>query len=162
MFKKFLRKKPAARRPDTVSSVDVERYCGTWYEIASFAPKEERNCRRTRAEYTLNSEGYVDVKNSCIQRGGRERSIKAKAYPVEGSGNSRLVVRFFRFVKGDYWVVDLADDYSWAAVSTPTSRSLWILSRTPYMDETLYAEIVEGLKERGFDTGRLVKTVQRD
>ncbi|UZJ42532.1 lipocalin family protein [Prosthecochloris sp. SCSIO W1101] len=160
MLKKIFRKKTPSREPSTVPSVDVVRYCGTWYEIASFAPKEEKGCIKTKAEYTLNKEGYVDVRNSC-QRKGREKSVRAKAYSVPESGNAKLKVQFFRFFKGDYWVVDLADDYSWAAVSTPTSRSLWILSRTPYMEEVIYDDIIGRLKDRGFDTAHLVKTNQR-
>ncbi len=161
MLKKMFRKKPVAREPSTVVSVDVARYCGTWYEIASYAPKEERGCIKTKAEYTLNREGYVDVRNSC-QKKGREKSVKAKAYSVPNNGNAKLKVHFFRFFKGDYWIVDLADDYSWAAVSTPTSRSLWILSRTPYMEESVYDEITDRLREKGFDTDRLVKTDQKN
>lgn len=160
MLRKLFRKKAAAKEPPTVSSVDVVRYCGTWYEIASYAPKEEQGCIKTKAEYTLNKAGYVDVRNSC-RRKGREKSVRAKAYSVPHSGNAKLKVQFFRFFKGDYWIVDLADDYWWAAVSTPTSRSLWILSRTPYLDETVYDEIIQRLKSRGFDTERLVKTDQR-
>lgn len=160
MLRKLFRKKAAAKEPSTVSSVDVVRYCGTWYEIASYAPKEERGCIKTKAEYTLNKAGYVDVRNSC-QRKGKEKSVRAKAYSVPDSGNAKLKVQFFRLFKGDYWIVDLADDYSWAAVSTPTSRSLWILSRTPYLGDAVYDEIVQRLKSRGFDTERLVKTDQR-
>lgn len=160
MLRKLFRKKAAAKEPSTVSSVDVVRYCGTWYEIASYVPKEEQGCKKTKAEYTLNKAGYVDVRNSC-QRRGREKSVKAKAYSVPDSGNAKLKVQFFRFFKGDYWIVDLADDYSWAAVSTPTFRSLWILSRTPYLDEKVYDEIIQRLKSRDFDTERLVKTDQR-
>ncbi len=159
MFKKLFRKKISRPAPRTVDVVDVARYCGTWYEIASYVPKEQRSCVRTKAEYLLNEEGYVDVRNSC-QKKGKERSITAKAYPVPNSGNAKLIVKFFRFVKGDYWVVDLADDYTWAAVSTPTAGSLWILSRTPYMEETLYRSIIDGLREKGLDTERLVKTPQ--
>ncbi|MBF0586238.1 lipocalin family protein [Prosthecochloris sp. N3] len=160
MLKKLFRKKTVAREPATVDAVDVARYCGTWYEIASYQPKEQRRCRRTKAEYTLNPEGYVDVRNSC-QAKGRERSVRAKAFPVPDSGNAKLKVQFFRFFKGDYWVVDLADDYSWAAVSGPTSRNLWILSRTPYMTDELYRSLAERLAEKGFDTARLVKTDQQ-
>ncbi|RDD30343.1 lipocalin [Prosthecochloris sp. ZM] len=160
MFKKFFRKKISRPAPRTVDSVDVERYCGTWYEIASYVPKEQRTCVRTKAEYILNKEGYVDVRNSC-QKKGRERSISAKAYPVPDTGNAKLIVKFFRFVKGDYWVVDLADDYSWAAVSTPTAGSLWILSRTPYMEEALYDSILDRLRQKELDTQRLVKTPQK-
>lgn len=160
MLKKIFSKKTVAREPSTVASVDVVRYCGTWYEIASYAPKEERGCIKTKAEYTLNKKGYIDVRNSC-RRKRREKSVKAKAYSVPDSGNAKLKVQFSRFFKGDYWVVDLADDYSWAAVSTPTLRSLWILSRTPYMEESVYDAVIEKLNGKGFDTVRLVKTDQR-
>jgi len=145
--------------PETVGQVDVRKYCGTWYEIASFQPKEQRSCTRTKAEYTLNSAGYVDVRNSCRKK-GRERSIRARAYVVPDSGNAKLLVKFFRVIKGDYWIVSLADDYSWAVVSSPTMRSLWILSRTPYMEDTLYEDIVRMLDGKGFDVARLMKTPQ--
>lgn len=160
MFERLFGKKPKGREPRTVTEVDVSKYCGTWYEIASYQPKEQRRCTRTKAEYTLNKEGYVDVRNSCIRK-GREKSVTAKAFPVAGSGNAKLKVQFFRLFKGDYWVVDLADDYYWAVVSTPTSRSLWVLSRTPYMSEEVYAQITERLDEQGFDTVRLIRTDQK-
>ncbi|ANT64890.1 Outer membrane lipoprotein blc precursor [Prosthecochloris sp. CIB 2401] len=160
MFRKlFTSSKPVTRGPETVAQVDVRKYCGTWYEIASFQPKEQRSCTKTKAEYTLNSAGYVDVRNSCRKK-GRERAIRARAYVLPDSGNAKLLVKFFRIIKGDYWIVSLADDYAWAAVSSPAMRSLWILSRTPYMEDSVYEGIVRMLEDKGFDVARLRKTPQ--
>lgn len=147
--------------PETVPQVDVAKYCGTWYEIAAIPSRQERRCSNTKAEYTLApGGGKVNVRNSC-RRGGREASIKATAVPVAGSGNAKLIVTFFRFIKADYWVVGLADDYSWALVSNPDRSRCWILSRTPYPDEATYSGMLELLRQKGIDTSRLVRTVHR-
>lgn len=159
MFANVFGRKQKGLQPATVAEVDVARYCGTWYEIASFVPKEQRNCERTKAEYGLQPDGTVSVRNSCFRR-GRERSVRAVASPVPGTGNAKLKVRFFRLFTGDLWIVDLDEHYSWAVASTPTGRGLWILSRTPYMDGELFASILRRLGERGFDVGRLQKTPQ--
>ncbi|MBN1928803.1 MAG: lipocalin family protein [Chlorobiaceae bacterium] len=160
MFRNFLRKRPQAGGPATVPEVDVMKFCGTWYEIASIPPKEQRRCTNTKAEYTLDaSRGLVLVRNSC-KRKGREASIRATAVPVEGSGNAKLIVTFFRFIKGDYWVIGLADDYSWALVSNATASRCWVLSRTPYMDDAIYRQLLGQLRLKGIDTELLVKTVQ--
>ena len=160
MFKNFLRKRLHIGGPGTVPEVDVPRYCGTWYEIAAIPGKQQRGCAKTKAEYTLDAAtGRVLVRNSC-RRNGREASIRATAVPVDGSGNARLIVTFFRFIKGDYWVIGLADDYSWALVSSPTGSRCWVLSRTPYMDEALYRQLLDQLRLKGIDTAKLVKTVQ--
>ncbi|AOS83654.1 lipocalin [Chlorobaculum limnaeum] len=160
MFKNFLRKRLHIGGPGTVPQVDVLRYCGTWYEIASIPPKEQRRCTNTKAEYTFDAaKGRVLVRNSC-RRNGREASIRATAVPVEGSGNAKLIVTFFRFIKGDYWVIGLADDYSWALVSDTTGTRCWVLSRTPYMDEVIYRQLLDQLRLKGIDTAKLVKTAQ--
>jgi apolipoprotein D and lipocalin family protein len=146
--------------PETVPQVDVRKYCGTWYEIAAVPSRQENRCTGTKAEYILDSvSGKVLVRNSC-RRGGREASIRATAVPVPGSGNARLIVTFFRFIKADYWVVGLADDYSWALVSNPDRSRCWVLSRTPYLDEALYGQLLGMLKQKGIDTSKLVRTLQ--
>ena len=145
--------------PRTVEQVDVARYCGTWYEISSIPSKRQRNCTKTKAEYTLSGPGSVKVRNSCVRK-GRTVSVAATASPLEGSGNAHLKVRFFRLFIADYLVIDLADDYSWAVVSNRSGSALWILSRTPYMHEGIYETILGRLRERGIDTSRLMKTMQ--
>jgi len=160
MLRNLLHKRFRIGVPGTVSQVDVLRYCGTWYEIASIPSRQQRKCTLTKAEYTLESgSGRVLVRNSC-RRNGREASIRATAVPVDGSGNARLIVTFFGFLKADYWVVGLADDYSWALVSNPSASRCWVLSRTPYLNDAIYAQLLDQLRLKGIDTARLVRTIQ--
>jgi apolipoprotein D and lipocalin family protein len=79
---------------------------------------------------------------------------------VGNSGNARLKVQFFWPFKGNYWIIDLANDYSWALVSDPNRKTLWILSRTPKMDDALYNSLIEKLVARGFEKEKIVKMVQ--
>lgn len=159
MFRKLFRKMHITQGPETVAEVDVQKYCGTWYEIAAVPSKQQNRCTNTKAEYTLDTKtGKVIVRNSC-SRGSRSASIRATAVPVPGSGNAKLIVTFFRFIKADYWVVGLAEDYSWALVSNPERSRCWILSRTPYPDDALYGHMLEVLRKKGIDTSLLVRTV---
>ena len=144
--------------PETVPYVDLERYSGLWYEIASFPARFQEGCHCTTAEYTLSPDGsYVSVKNRCRRDSvtGSERSVRGKAFVVSGSGNAKLRVQFFWPFRAPYWIIGLADDYSWALVSGPSRKYLWILSRTPQMDEETYQHILEKLQQQGFDTSRL-------
>src|SRR5574338_1106 len=151
-----------AQTMQTVPSVDLKKYAGKWYEIASFPQRVQRNCHCTTAEYTLSDKGYVIVVNRCRKDSvtGREVSIKGKAFVVKGSNNSKLKVQFFWPIRGKYWIIDLADDYSYAVVSHPNKKYLWILSRTPSMDPKLYQQILDKLKNVGLDTDKLHLTPQ--
>jgi apolipoprotein D and lipocalin family protein len=148
-----------SQAPETVSSVDLEKYAGLWYEYASFPTRFQKGCRNTTAEYKISPKGYVIVINKCTRdknRGG----IEGKAFVVKGSGNAKLKVQFFWPFKGDYWILELAEDYSWAAVGSPKRNYLWILTRTPVMDENLYKEITDRVAKKGFDISKLQKTAQ--
>ena len=101
---------------ETVQKVDVKRYMGKWYEIASFPQRFQKGCSCTVAEYTLNENGTVKVDNSCTAYGKKKQSI-GKAKVVDKETNAKLKVSFFRPFWGKYWIIDLADDYSYA-VST--------------------------------------------
>jgi len=151
-----------AQKLNTVEQVDLDRYKGKWYEIATFPQRYEKNCHCTTAEYSLSDEGYVIVENRCRQgsKNGEEKYIRGKAKPVKNYGNAKLKVQFFWPFKGKYWIIDLADDYSYAVVSHPNKKYLWILSRTPVMNEELYNQILRRLREKGFDLEKLRKTEQ--
>jgi apolipoprotein D and lipocalin family protein len=146
----------------TVSEVDLARYMGTWYEIAAFPQRFQKGCHCTTALYEMTDQGYVRVINSCRKDGpqGKLKTAKGKAFIVAGSGNAKLRVQFFWPFRGDYWIIDLAEDYSYAVVGAPNRDYLWILARTPVMDEVLYQEILARVKDKGFDIGRLRKTDQ--
>jgi len=150
---------PALR---TVESVDLERYAGSWYEIAAFPQRFERGCHCSSAVYELTDKGYVRVVNSCRKNGpeGKIKKVRGKAFPVPGSGNAKLRVQFFWPFRGDYWIIDLASDYSHALVGSPNRKYLWILSRTPEMAPSVYDAVVARAEEQGFDTTRLVRMDQ--
>ncbi len=146
----------------TVPHVDVKKYSGKWYEIASFPLIFQRGCHCTTAEYTMTDKGYLIVENRCNRDSihGKQSYIKGKAFVEENSGNAKLKVQFFFPFKAKYWIIDLADDYSYAVVSNPNRKYLWILSRTPKMSDAVYEQILSRLKDKGFDLSKLKVTEQ--
>jgi apolipoprotein D and lipocalin family protein len=146
----------------TVPSVDLQKYIGKWYEIAAFPQRFEKGCHCTTAEYEITDKGYVRVVNSCRidSPQGKLKVARGKAFVVNGSNNSKLRVQFFWPFRGDYWIIDLAEDYSYAVVGAPSRTYLWVLSRTPKMEDALYRQIVERCAEKGFDVNKLVLTDQ--
>lgn len=146
----------------TVPHVDLNRYMGKWYEIAAYPQKFQKGCHATTAEYSLSEKGYVIVENRCNKDSltGKQSYIKGKAFVVKNSGNAKLKVQFFWPFRGKYWIIDLADDYSYAVVSDPKRKYLWILSRTPKMEESIYQQILSRLRNNGFDLTKLRLTAQ--
>ncbi len=147
---------------ETVAHVELSRYLGTWYEIANFPQSFQRGCTATTATYTLRSDGDIDVLNRCREGSldGEEKSALGRARVVEHSAGAKLEVTFFRPFWGDYWIIDLAEDYSYAVVGHPGRDYLWILARTPTMTEATYLGIVARLQAQDYETSRLVRTVQ--
>lgn len=146
----------------TVSSVDVERYMGRWYEIARLPNRFEKDCFCVRAEYMLLADGTIKVVNSCRKDSvtGEEERIEGKAFVVEGSENAKLKVQFFWPFRGDYWILWLAEDYSVAMVGTPSRKYLWILSRTPSLSETQYEELLTFASKHNFDVSEIIRVSQ--
>jgi apolipoprotein D and lipocalin family protein len=147
---------------ETVAHVDLSRYLGTWYEIASFPQSFQRGCTATTATYTLRPDGDIDVLNRCRLDSvdGKEKAALGRARVTDRSTNAKLEVSFFRPFWGDYWIIGLADDYSYAVVGHPGRDYLWILSRTPAMTEPVYQAVVARLQGLGYETSRLVRTLQ--
>lgn len=153
----------SSQQLETVPYVDLERYSGKWYEIASFPQRFQRGCHSTTAEYTLSDKDYVIVENRCNKDSitGKESYIKGKAFVVKNTGNAKLKVQFFWPFRGKYWIIDLAEDYSYAVVGHPNRKYLWILSRSPHMDRDIYNNIVRRTEEKGFDVSLLKMTVHK-
>lgn len=147
---------------ETVAHVDLQRYTGTWYEIASYPNRFQKGCVATRADYRLLEDGRIEVLNQCRQENldGTLRSARGLARVADPVSNARLEVSFFRPFWGDYWVIDLDPDYQWAVIGHPGRDYLWILSRTPLIDEALYQRLLAGLPARGYDPQRLQRTLQ--
>jgi len=149
-----------------VATVDLERYAGDWFEIARFPNRFQRQCTGdVRASYTLRPDGQIDVVNRC--RTGDDSTTEARgvARRVDERTSATLKVRFapaalsfLPFVWGDYWILGLADDYTWSLVGSPDRAYLWILSRGPHMDAEAYAAAVRVAAANGFHVERLVRT----
>jgi apolipoprotein D and lipocalin family protein len=148
---------------DVVSKVDLKRYVGTWYEIASYPTSFQKGCIGTKATYSLREDGDIDVLNQCYKKGfdGEISSAKGKAWVVDKTTNAKLKVRFFWPFWGSYWIIDLGKDYNYAVVGHPSREYLWVLSRTPQMDDVLYYDILGRITQQGYDTSKLVKTIQK-
>jgi apolipoprotein D and lipocalin family protein len=154
---------------EVVPTVDLSRYAGKWYEIARLPNRFQNKCAgEVAAGYSQLEGGQLKVVNECRQNDGQITRAEGKARLADKGGpNSKLKVRFapawlswLPAVWGDYWVMDLAPDYSYSVVGAPDRKYLWILARTPRMDEAIYQRIIEQTAAKGFDVSRLVKTRQ--
>jgi apolipoprotein D and lipocalin family protein len=152
----------AAQPLSTAQSVDLQRYLGRWYEIARFPNEFEVDCVGVTATYTLNADGTIKVVNRCRKgkRDGAEEVAEGTATVVDTTTNAKLSVTFFWPFAGDYWVLDLADDYSWALVGEPSGRYLWILARTPEIPTGTRTQLIAKLAGMGYRTGALYWTPQ--
>ena len=146
----------------TVSAVDLNRYLGTWYEIASYPAWFQKGCTGSTATYSLLPEGRIEVVNQCFKKrlDGPQKTSKGQAEVVDNTSNAKLKVWFFWPFKGDYWIIDLDPDYRWAVVGVPSRKYLWILSRTPVLDEAVYKGILSRIADQGYDPKRLNLTMQ--
>lgn len=157
-----------AQTVQTVKHVDLKRYVGTWYEIARFPNRFQKDCvANVTANYAERSDGQIDVVNRCDEAGNKKDEASGRARVADPATNAKLEVRFapdwlawLPFVWANYWIIDLAEDYSYVAVGEPSREYLWILARKPAMDEATYEALVNRLTAQGFDTAKLVKTRQ--
>lgn len=147
---------------EVVDSVDLDRYLGRWYEIASYPAWFQKNCTAVTADYSLRDDGLIEVVNSCRKGSldGKLKQVKGRAKVVDTETNAKLKVSFFGPFWGPYWIIDLDPEYQWVVVGGPKRKYLWILSRAPQMDDALYADIVSRLPAKGYDPAGLNKTLQ--
>lgn len=153
----------ATRAPlPVVPHVDLARYAGRWYEIASFPMRFQRGCVATQAVYTAAGDGVVRVENSCRDGAfdGAERRIEGTAAVVDPETNAKLAVTFFWPFRGDYWIIALDPEYRWAVVGHPSRDYLWILSRSRTLDAETYERLVAEARGLGFPVERLTRTPQ--
>jgi len=154
----------ATSRLQTVDNVDIERYAGLWYEIARYPNGFQTQCAGgTTAEYIIRDNGDVTVINRCNvgSLDGEVDTQEGFAQVVDEDTNAKLVVYFFFPFGGDYWIIDLDEEnYEWAVVGEPSRSFLWILSRSPELDDDVMNGILERLPDQGYDPDRLQMTPQ--
>ena len=148
---------------EVVHHVEMEKYLGTWYEIATIPAGFQKNCVAVTATYSLRKDGNIEVLNACRVGllDGPFKSVKGKAWVVDTATNAKLKVRFFRLFTGDYWIIELDPQYRYAVVGHPSRNYLWILSRTPKINDELYSKLLARIARKGYDINRVVMTPQQ-
>ncbi len=153
----------------TIESVDLNKYAGKWFEIARYPNKFQKQCvGEVTATYNINSNKTIQVVNECLKEDGKVDIAKGKAKIVDEKTNAKLEVRFapswlswLPQVWGDYWILDLGENYDYAVVGDPNRDYLWILSREPELDTATYENILNKVEMMGFKPDKLVKTPQK-
>jgi apolipoprotein D and lipocalin family protein len=151
---------------ETVSQLDVDRYQGLWFEMASIPQEFSKDCvSHAQAEYALLEDGLIEVKNSCQEADGSIRVAEGRARPNPNFDSpAKLQVTFVKLITwiwsfaGDYWVIALDDNYQWSVVGHPSLDYLWILSRTPDFDPQQLQEIRSYIESVGYDSCRVLMT----
>jgi len=144
--------------PEVVSRVDIQRYMGIWYEIARYPNRFQKDCLSSMATYRLREDGKIDVLNQCSSRKnlGKTKEAHGKAWVVDPISNAKLKVSFFWPFRGDYWIICLASDYSYAVVGHPKRKYIWILAREPILQRETYHFILEKIVEQGYNPEKLI------
>ena len=147
-------------KPDGVEPVegfDLDRYLGTWYEIARLDHSFERGLDNISANYSLREDGGVHVLNRGFSAKKDEwKEAEGKAYFVGSSDQGHLKVSFFGPFYGSYIVFELDDNYQYAFVSGPDTSYLWLLSRTSNVDQAVIDRFIERASSLGFETDKLI------
>jgi apolipoprotein D and lipocalin family protein len=144
---------------DVAPNVDLARFQGQWFEIAKLPRATQVSCTGTTAFYVLRNNG-LDVTNQC-HVATLDGQLRTSVQRVDGaeSGSAKLNLEVAGFV-GDYWILEVGEQYEYAVIGVPSRDYLWILSRTPTLDATTLGGIVKRMQASNFDTSRLEYTLQ--
>ncbi len=151
--------------PENVSPVpgfNIDRYLGTWFEIARLDHPFERGLERVSAEYSLRDDGGIKVVNKGFDpQKNRWKEAIGKAYFVGDSNLGSLKVSFWGPFYSSYNIIALdKKNYSYSMVCGPNKSYLWILAREPHMKESLKFELINKAKDLGFETDKLIHVTQ--
>ena len=139
----------------TVQTFDVARFMGKWYEIARYDHRFEEGMTRVSATYTLLDDGRIEVLNSGYKN-GKYKEIKGKAKQPNPADPGKLKVSFFLWFYSDYYVLILDPNYRYVVIGSSSDKYLWIMSRNPDLAEDVIRDLLDQLRERGYDTAKLV------
>jgi apolipoprotein D and lipocalin family protein len=150
--------------PATAGRVDIGSYAGRWHEIARLPTPFQKDHEAAIAEYGMNADGTLSVRNIAVRPDGTRHDIKGSAKVLNPPANTKLAVRFDTWFgplipvpeEGNYWILHVDESYQEAIVGTPDRRFLWLLARTPEISKERRTELVKKAEARGFDVSRLV------
>lgn len=142
-----------------VCDLDLKRYLGNWYEIGRLPLSSEKEMDNITAIYNLKKNGAIEVINSGYKN-GKKKGIRGTAWVRDKKCTGGLFVRFFWPFKAEYNVIKLDENYRYAVVMGDTKDSMWILSRTPHMEDRIYGEIIDFLNLNDFDIKKIINARQ--
>ncbi|OSP54393.1 lipocalin family protein [Pseudoruegeria sp. SK021] len=145
--------------PEPRTPVDLDRYLGAWYEQARFDHSFERGCSDVSAEYALRDDGKISVLNSCV-KDGKPKVTEGVATLADPGDSTKLKVSFFGPFKGDYWILDHAEDYAWSIVGEPSGRYLWILTRDKVISPETFDALAARAQGMGYSLEGLIRVDQ--
>lgn len=152
----------------TVKQVDLNKYIGLWYEIAKIPNSFQDQCAYgTTAEYKIDEDGDIIVTNSCYDEDGKLDVAEGLAKVVDKNTNAKLEVSFVSFLGirpfwGDYWIIGLDENYQWVVVGTPSRKYGWILSRTPFLPDSIMESIYSLLKSQNYNPSDFEMSKQKE
>jgi apolipoprotein D and lipocalin family protein len=160
--------KPQAMNPDqTITqnfNFELEKYLGTWYEIARFDHPFERNLQGVTATYSLKPDGKIKVLNQGYKKSlsGKLKTATGKAKQTGPATPRNLLVSFFLNFYGSYNILELDANYQYVLIGSGSPEYLWILSRTPKLDPAIYEQLLKRASERGYDTSKIILVDQKE
>ncbi|MFC1490376.1 lipocalin family protein [Candidatus Latescibacterota bacterium] len=158
----YTSKKMSTASIPSVNDFQLERYLGLWYEIARLPNSFEKNLDNVTANYSLKDNGEINVLNKGFN--GEKKIWKdatGRAWMTDPNNPAHLRVSFFWIFSSDYKIIALdSENYSYALVTSTSKKYLWILSRTPKMDDGIYASLVKIANDYDFEVEKLYKVDQ--
>jgi len=150
------------KKLSVVSTLDLKKFQGIWYEIAHNPWFPEKGCFSMIAHYKLIEDNNIEVTNICRKNGfdGEISKVTGKAWLADPDIKAKWEVQFIWPFTLDYWVIDLEENYNYAVIGEPDRDNLWILSRKPIMEKGLLSRIIETTKSKGYDLSDLILTPQ--
>lgn len=146
----------------TVKELDLQKYLGTWYEIARYNHKFERGLQGVTATYSMRDDGKIKVLNQGYKNSLEEELSRAVGKAKLTGEPGKLKVSFFWIFYANYFVLELEENYQWALIGSKSDKYLWILSRTPQLGENVKTDILNRAKKRGYDTSKLIWVDQKE
>jgi len=156
-----------AKEPTVVANLDLNKYQGTWYEIARFENPFQKICKKNAsAQYRLLDNGFMEVLNSCVKQNGKTKQITGLARVQPGNTNAKLEVSFFSVLGyrpgwGDYWVLYVDDNYELAVVGDRKQKYGWVLSKQKTLTQAQKNKASEVLEKNGYSSKKLLFTEQK-
>lgn len=146
-----------------VQNVDLDKYLGSWYEIARLPNSFEKGLICCSANYTLNDDGSIKVINKGRKESdpSNEKTATGKAWIPDSKQPGKLKVSFFWIFSADYWIIDLDEDYKWAVVGHPNRKYFWILAREKSLPDSTVKQIYAKAETLGFNLSKII-TVKQD